>query len=144
MTETDVVPISSTGGDNQRKTVGYNIPRSKLSGAGWGIVGLPIYYVKANSTLIDYTEGDTPPNNVLVLGGNYFSDIDKPAQMPVLTTAESKSIDSKIDDGRPSIGKVVIQKSWHGNWCSTSDAITTVYDLSVRDIRCTLVFKTGL
>ncbi len=143
MIESEVTPISSPG-EAQRKTVGYNIPSSKLSSAGWGIVGLPIDYIKLNSTVIAYTENDFAPNNILILGGNYFDDNDKPFQKPVLRTAEAKSIDSKVDDGRPVNGKVVAQAPNNGISCYASDAITTVYDLSVTDIRCTLVFKSGL
>ncbi|MFO0389859.1 MAG: type II secretion system protein [Alphaproteobacteria bacterium] len=143
MIESEITPISSAGAD-QRKTVGYNIPASKLGGAGWGIVGLPVEYVKANDTLVNYTENDVPPNHVLVLGGNYFDDHMGPAQKYVVTPAEAKSMDNKVDDGRPTLGKMVVQKDWYGYDCSTSDAITTIYNLSAADVRCTPIFKTGL
>jgi prepilin-type N-terminal cleavage/methylation domain-containing protein len=140
MIESEITPIAASGG-TQVKTVGYNIPSSKLSGAGWGLLGLTITYVTVTDTrIINYSANDIPPNHVLILGGNSFAAYpNKPHQNFILTGLQAKAIDSKIDDGLQNTGKVVFQYD-----PDPMSLYPTEYLGSDSGAIYTLFFKTGL
>ncbi|MGE3714742.1 MAG: hypothetical protein AB7F82_09500, partial [Alphaproteobacteria bacterium] len=138
-----VTPITSAGG-TQARTVGYNIPASKLDGAGWGLVAQSIYQVTVvNTTFITYYANDIPPNHVLILGGSSISGyLSSSYQSQRITPSEAKGIDEKIDDGLPRLGRLVVQTNPAPTTaCHSSD---TAFNVSNNDPICTLVFKTGL
>ena len=134
----EITPMAESGG-TQKKLVGKNIPRSKLSGAGWGIVGLTVTYVTVTDTrIMSYTTNDIPPNHVLLLGGNSFTAYpSRLHQDYVLTGVQAKAIDSKIDDGLQGSGKVVMQ-------LHPVDVSTASYSSSDSTLSYALFFKTGL
>lgn len=75
---------------------GVNIPKSRMSNAGWGIS-----YVTAGSSFnfaIDY-------RNHYVFGSQNTGD--NVSSAPVIKPEELWNIDKKMDDGRPGRGKVV-------------------------------------
>lgn len=138
MIESEITPIAVAGG-TQKKTVGYNIPASRLNGAGWGIVGFTVNYVTVNDTqIMPYTTNDIQPNHVLFFGGNsYTAYPDKPHQEPKLSGAEAQAIDSKLDNGLQSTGKVVLQ-------LHPINVASPEYERTDNTIAYTLIFKTGL
>lgn len=143
MIPTNVTPITGGDGTQDRKP-GYNIPKSKLEGAGWGLVGLSVNYVlNTDTSILNYYANDVPPNHVLSLGGKTYSALaGKSLQQAVLSGPEAKSIDSKIDDGMPNHGKIVVQLVQGDTQCYASN---TTFTLTAGGKRiCTLFFKTGL
>ncbi len=70
---------------------GENIPMSKISGASWAA-----YYVAASAGTT--TNFIFPASNWLILRGNQ------------LTPEECWNVDSKMDDGRPATGKMLVYK----------------------------------
>lgn len=133
-----VTPITGANGTQDRR-VGYNIPTSKLNGAGWGLMGLPIEWVTVTYTsFITHNANDVPPGHVLILGGNALSGHeDLPFQQNVFSGREAQKLDTKIDDGNAQTGRVVVQK--HPTELTPAD-----YTATSDDIAWTLVFKTGL
>lgn len=62
----------------------------------------------------------------------------------MLSPEEAWNIDTKTDDGRPGIGKVVtILPSYNGGACANGDTTAADYSLNLTGARCPLVFKAG-
>lgn len=66
-----------------------------------------------------------------------------PLNGAVLTTDQAKSIDQKIDDGRPGLGKVLTTPASVRACPTTSVESTAIYDSSVSGAACALIFITG-
>lgn len=140
--------VSGTGGGTQKRLVRTNIPASKLSGGGWGLVSITANDiatpVAANDCLgftYSLASGDTPPNHVLWLGGNSANGACN-MQEPLLTAIEAFEVDLKIDDGIPTYGKVLAQTftlTGAASPCTSSNS----YNTSQIGHVCALVFKTG-
>lgn len=140
----DLTPAANSGG-TQDRLVGHNIPPAKLSGAGWGLVGLKANYLISGGTeVLQYITNDVPAKHVLILGGNSISGLYSLAhQTPMLSAPEAKAMDDKIDDGFATTGKLVgMMKAFtNSTTCQTS---SFDYNLSAEGNLCTMVFKTGL
>jgi hypothetical protein len=60
----------------------------------------------------------------------------------LLRPAEVADVDNKIDDGIPSMGKIVVYKSPNNNGCTTSDVDALAqYNLSTNNIVCSLAYR---
>lgn len=79
--------------------VGTNIPASRLTGAGWTIA-----YLLANDNLSDTQIWADQYGHILMLGGNVATNT--AAIAPVITPSEAFDMDNKVDDGKPSTGKM--------------------------------------
>lgn len=131
---------------------GTNIPKSQLEGAGWGLTCVTVHDISSAvvQNQVPYVgNGDLPPNHVLWLGGaSIYSTTN--LQAPVLKVEEAESIDTKIDDGAPNLGKIVAQNNDNAHTslalCGTdATTATATYNLaSSGQILCSLIFKTGL
>jgi len=118
---------------NNHSQLGANVPRSKLSNAGWSAFYTANYGGDAASYAIDY--------------GNYFR-FGTPTPNtfttdPALKPEEAWNIDTKMDDGRPGYGKV--SAVFWNNQCATGGAAATdlansVYFLSNTAVACALSF----
>jgi prepilin-type N-terminal cleavage/methylation domain-containing protein len=100
---------------------GQNVPNAKLN-TTWSVSwGLPVN----GGSDPEFFERTPPTANFMRIGY-------------VLTAAEVWNIDQKMDDGKPALGKVFINKrtsSWMPN-CATSDAVTAEYDLTATTKNC--------
>lgn len=107
---------------------GSNVPRAKIGNAAWMTAGFPNYAGAGTVFQSDY--------------GHYFY-IGAPTtntnpNLPLLSTEEAWNIDTKTDDGKPALGKVVVAPS---NTCTDASGVTDIdadYALSATGILCTL------
>ena len=122
-------------------TPGFNVPRSRISNAGWSVLYTASYDV--TSTL--YFDGNY--GNFLVAGTAYPGGA---TRNPYLRPEESWNIDTKLDDGKPATGKIVTyegQAVAGVNGCSTpvASAVATMagseYALSNNRINCATIFR---
>lgn len=151
-----LVEGSYTNVANTTMTPGTNNPRSKMTSAGWNIIGLG--GVAAAGTTSGPTNATAPAastfyagtyGNALTFGGGTS------AVLPtgVLKSEEAWNIDTKLDDGRPDQGGVLTLESQGsataGAGCgnlatSTSALAASSYDLTnASATACALVVKTG-
>lgn len=126
--------LAGSGG-SLHTTFNSNIPASKLGSSGWAI-----------RTVTTYVAGDA--NNFAGNYGTYFifgaalaNDLPYTAS---LQPEEAWNIDTKVDDGKPSTGKVIA--NWRtacANSASASDTAAT-YKLDTRSAVCSLFFIQAL
>ena len=138
--------FSATFGDEMDGGIG---PESSLSGSGAWIINYSGY---PHAELWGITVGTSLYSRVI---GQYLSigaDSANNYRLGVITAADAKSIDDKIDDGEPASGKFVAIKGYDGSafqaGCTdqspTVAATTAVaYDLSDTNTSCHPVFIIG-
>ena len=117
-------------------TVGVNIPASKLTPAGWGLL---------------YRNGASGVNYVWMQTGNFMllgSENSNQLWGNVLNPADVWNIDTKIDDGIPITGRVLSGDGSGTNTCVTpyaniasSTPSTQVYNLASATVSCAIWFK---
>lgn len=120
----------NAGPDTQFDVVaGTNAPRSKLNRGSWLVRN---YFTNfSDGTLLQNFYGNW---------GQFGNDAAVDNGDPVLRPEEAWNIDTKLDDGKPGTGSVVIRQwSTCTNAASATDT-TTSYNLSSTAIGCTLVF----
>jgi hypothetical protein len=125
---------------NFHHVLGVNAPRSKISNAGYGFS-----YVNFPGDLITYAMNY----------GNMFwfgAEGGHRPQGGVLSPEEAWNIDTKMDDGRPAYGNVIMRSDAHSSgWgealsCTTSTSandFTGNYKLVNSAKSCALMVKTG-
>ncbi len=125
---------ASSSGGSIHTVIGTNVPPSKLAGGGWGSIyrdGVATAVsVMWDDALVEY-------GNTLMLGADRINGSNYD---PVLRPEEAWNIDTKLDDGKPGLGKMIIF-----GWNSCSDAndfsdLDSDYDLTNSAVACTLVF----
>lgn len=109
---------------------GTNVPRSKLSNAGWSIQFFGSFVGDSTFYAADY-------GHVLLFGaynaGNSTFNV-------VLKPEEAWNIDTKIDDGKPGTGKIIaFTRTGCANSSSTTDYAST-YSLATATVQCSLLF----
>jgi len=125
----------SGGGPDWVALVGVNTPASTgVGGGGYMLTYMGYYNYQPDAVFVlDY-------GHAILFGAQKANDINS---TPVLTTQEAIAIDSKVDDGLPGTGHVIgfPQGSYLAPNCSTtSDATTSIYDLSQTGKQCPLYF----
>lgn len=120
--------------------LGTNAPSSAINGAVFGF------------SYFNYPNGDSNTYAMNYENTFWFGavTVSRP-QNPVFSPAEAQVIDKKIDDGKPATG-FVISLSNYNPWlnskaCSTSTNQTDysgIYNVSVKDITCSLMIKSGI
>jgi hypothetical protein len=129
--------ITGTGSNNDTE-LGENAPFSKLDNAGW-------------STGYYFRDGNHPPAYFTISGpyGNSFifgmDQTNFQTSWPTLRPEEAWNIDSKVDDGIPSRGKVL--GIYWNNLCSeavdgtpATNDLNAVYRVTDSTLQCALVF----
>lgn len=117
---------------------GQNIPSLRLGGGGMGIV-----YADTLASSISYQDG-IGQHLFYLLNASGPSTISTSA--PLLTTEEAWNIDSKMDDGKPSYGKVRSRPPTSvstPNCSSNTDPALAQYQLTVSGKQCLLSFDAG-
>ena len=119
---------------------GMNVPTSKLTRGGWSI-----FYYSSAATTADLRTGYGPYGHILALGAA-SSSADEPTIYPVLSPQEAREIDTKMDDGIPSLG--TIRSMRKGNSYTTSCIATdanpnTDTYATGTSIDCALLFITN-
>jgi len=132
-----------TDAKSQYAVIGTNVPASQLSGAGYAIISLLSADVAGSNhyfTGINYM-------HLLQFGAASSIATNYSTVAPILTTAEALSLDTKLDDGYPSSGKVMAPQkdSPYSGGCTNSDnvATTTIYDTTQTGYKCSLLFLLG-
>lgn len=122
---------------------GYNLPQSKLgSNVGYNLV----FWGNRDSADTEVTNSRIIEGNyghVLVFGlgdGFWYHAM---GYGPVLKPEEAWNIDQKMDDGLAGGGKVMAPGTAVNGDCAETSTVGTPYKLSVDDVECGLVFKTG-
>lgn len=132
-----------SGGTWYRYTMGTDIPRSKLAGAGWKFLTATTRDIaNGEAAQIPYTTGDTPPNLTLRLGGAYFENSER--MSGIVTPIEAQEIDSKMDDGYSTLGTIVSQDDTGMSACDNGSTGYSITTSAANSLNCVLVFKTGL
>ena len=119
---------------------GTNAPKSKLSNAGWG-AGYWDHPGDAWGGSYKYNAG----NSLYIGAMNPLGNINS---LPVLKPEEAWNIDTKMDDGKPASGKIIlfansISFGTIGS-CTTSTSnidYTGSYNLSASGVVCSLLFS---
>ena len=114
-----------------------NVPPSKVAGGAlWGMAWF--------GTRIAHTDDfDGNYRNLFYLMGSYNASL-SPTHNRVLKPEEAWNIDSKVDDGKPRLGKVRSRKSTFMAGCVSSDVgATAEYVLTSDTTACTLNFASG-
>lgn len=126
----------------QDSVIGFNIPKSSLRGAGYGLISMTAAEAAANTHYfpLNYMHmlqfgadtGDTAPSSTIG---------------PVLTVDEARSIDVKQDDGLPGSGKIIAPRkgSKIAPNCTDNDVPSLArYDATQEEGRkCSLLFLLG-
>lgn len=111
-----------------------NSPRSKLSNAIWQTNFADNSTGTFTSIIFNYRFG-----NALFFGTPASASTWNYA--PALKPEEAWNIDTKIDDGKPGIGKVTSYVSTSCSGTASATTFTTDYALNNNTIQCTLVFS---
>ncbi len=120
-------------------TLGTNIPRSRISKAGWSVTFLPAVGVSDTN----YFEGGY--GNSFLLGAVNGTQATTGAVMP---PEDAYNVDTKADDGHPATGRLRTLES-QGGTCtdlaasSSASMATAKYNLSSGATTCSLVIATN-
>lgn len=121
-------------GGTFHSVIGSNVPRSRLSNAGWSVDGWrwmsPVPPAPHNGYVFDGIYGNT-----LFFGS---ASADWITMNPALRAEEAWNVDTKIDDGRPGTGRM---RTFESTTCSTTTTPSTAeYAFSSNEIICNVIF----
>jgi prepilin-type N-terminal cleavage/methylation domain-containing protein len=117
--------------------VGINVPASTIKQGGFMLM-----YVQPQDFTADPNYYDADYGHIIAFGKNSGTDITNKA---VISAVEANVIDTKVDDGVPSTGKVLAGKNALMPGCTTSDtASSAAYESDPNKATCALFFITGL
>jgi prepilin-type N-terminal cleavage/methylation domain-containing protein len=125
--------LAGTGAGGRHAVIGTNVPRSKLGNAGWSTTYVANYAGDGSAYAFDY-------QNSFNFGGQ-LTTIETLAA--AIKPEEAWNIDTKLDDGRPAYGKMMIY--YWNNACATggatnADLANSVYNLTNNTIACAVYF----
>src|SRR3990167_3747578 len=84
--------------------IGTNAPRSKMNNGGWGITNRANYAGDAAIYAYDY-------GNMFMFGAQQSGNL---PELNITTPEETWNIDTKMDDGKPGSGKLMV-RNWQGS-----------------------------
>lgn len=122
------------GGGTINNSVAANSPKGRLSGSLW-------FAYNWGTMTGSASRFDGAYNNILTLGAP--STTDWPS-LPFLKPDELYNIDTKMDDGKPATGKIVVNTNNALGSCadtSTPSALSANYLLSATTPTCSIVFR---
>ena len=114
---------------------GTNVPRSRLSNAGWSI-----FYQATGGDTATYTYAY---GNELIFGAAISGTI---TEGSALKPEEAWNIDTKVDDGKPGTGIIIARDNGgfgNANSCTTSSSTTDYaggYNLGLSNLACSFKF----
>lgn len=121
--------------------VNVNVPAGPFSSSGWTIMRLGNYTLNTDSTNPFF---NSRYGNVLLFGGERDG---YPTMAPILTPAEARNIDAKVDDATPAAGNVttVLSTANPASLCTTVNgnsmaAATAAYNVDSEIVSCALYF----
>lgn len=129
-------------------TPGTNNPKAKISFGGWNVLGLGTVTDASAGNLIYY---NSSYGNALLLGGGTTCGT-ATAMAGIVKSEEAWNIDTKIDDGKPDTGSMLVFESQGAatpNGCGdvAANAVGPTgvdYDLAnPSKTACAMIFKTG-
>lgn len=116
--------------------LGSNIPRSRIGDAGWAV--LSRYDAMNQGGWYANIFIPSSSINFLILGSKGTGSFVNSA---LLKNEEAWNIDTKMDDGRPGIGRVTTFNATQHATCASSDtAASATYQLTVSGNACVLLF----
>jgi prepilin-type N-terminal cleavage/methylation domain-containing protein len=119
--------------------IGTNVPRSKLSQAGWSAVNAGGPFTVASTFYFEGTYG-----NMFMVGGNTTTSVSNGS---IFKPEEVWNIDTKMDDGKPGTGNVVVfevqASSCHDQAASAAAALVGIanYNLTNSSAVCSMMFR---
>jgi prepilin-type N-terminal cleavage/methylation domain-containing protein len=113
---------------------GENVARGRLPNSGYMML---YYYPISDPTLASHFV--SPMGNLFWLGGDGGQYTDA----PILKPDEAWNVDTKLDDGRPAQGTILVRKSATTCHTSTTPSLAE-YALSVAQATCALMIRTGI
>lgn len=116
-------------------TANVNVPASKIGNASFMLRYFPTNTVTSGYFKTDYGH--------VFFFGQPSTAANLPFTNAALTTEQAKSIDLKIDDGKPGLGKVLTLPASVRPCPTTSAENTAIYDSSLSDIACSIIFISG-
>lgn len=121
--------VAGSGGGSEA-IIGQNCPSSKVNAAGWATHN---WGTQSGSSAFDGLY-----NNYLIIGLTTLTNLPGSS---AFTPAEMFSIDAKMDDGKPGMGKIV-PRSWSGCSAATaSNQISVDYALSNSSLQCAIIYR---
>ena len=113
-----------------------NVPASRLNPAAWNVTTMGYYVGSAILYAANY-------GNVFIIGT--ATSPGQAASPNILTSTDAWNIDTKLDDGAPGTGKVLVRSwnAWGSSSCSTSTSqtdYTGVYNFTFTTKQCGLYF----
>jgi prepilin-type N-terminal cleavage/methylation domain-containing protein len=121
--------VQGAGGSDEA-VIGTNVPRSKLSNAGWSI-----YYSANDPGNADVFANDF--QNFFTFGGFVATGY---TGNRVLKPEEAWNIDTKVDDGKPGMGRVIVRYIQECTNATGQTDITTTYKLTNTANQCALYY----
>ena len=122
-------------------TPNINVPASKINPLSKTTNAMfMLRYFPTNTFTTDYFKANY--GHVFFFGAPGAS-ASNPLNGAALNTEQAKSIDLKIDDGKPGLGKVLTSPLSVRPCPTTSVETTAVYDSSISGLACALIFITG-
>jgi len=125
----------------EEHVLGVNAPASKLSGGGW-----TIYDLQTQSGSVSLFDGAY--NNSFWFGGVIAGSA---PNIDMLTASEAWNLDSKIDDGKPALGRIVARDRKLCALAADGSALTTAaadaakldatYNLAEESFTCVLLMR---
>lgn len=120
-------------GTTHHMLFGINIPKSRVSNAGWGTRYVPA--IDTNSTQFAIPLGSWLQFGAQQTDDNYGS---------VLRPEEAWNIDTKVDDGKPARGKMVARRFSSCTNAANASDLDSDYQVSSSTIGCVLLFPNFL
>ncbi|MDX1974404.1 MAG: prepilin-type N-terminal cleavage/methylation domain-containing protein [Rickettsiales bacterium] len=119
-------------GNASSDRMGFNLPTSKYNPGTWKL----FYYRKTDN---DTSMWQDDYGHVLMFGNGQST---TSHTAPILTPADAREIDNKVDDGLPGGGTIRAFRSSVLTNCTTSDtsAANARYNVSNQNVLCTLMF----
>lgn len=119
---------ATDGGSGNMRTPGVNVPRGRMSNSLYQT----FYVTNAGG---EYYAATTNHNLLNISGGSGTSGVLKPE--------EAWNMDTKLDDGKPGLGKITtfLDSGTLGPNCSNGDTAAADYDFTITATNCRLMYQ---